>query len=185
MADEYQGKYILLKPVFLIGFMGAGKTSVAQYLANVLGLASIDADEYLELMEDRVIADIFAEDGEDFFRDIETRHLEELAKRKLVRLIATGGGVIKRPANIEIMHSYGYTVYLGVTADEAAERIPNTESRPLFKNIDVARKTVLERMPLYEAAADAYVETTGRKVPDICREVALRLIDSGVLVKVS
>ena len=66
------GGYRLTKPVFFIGFMGAGKTSVSQQLAVQYGLASIDADEYLELREDRIIADIFAEDGEETFRDIET-----------------------------------------------------------------------------------------------------------------
>ena len=75
------GGYYLTKPVFFIGFMGAGKTSVSQQLAVTYGLASIDADEYLELREDRIIADIFAEDGEEAFRDIETDVLKDLSAR--------------------------------------------------------------------------------------------------------
>lgn len=181
---RHAGGYTLTKPVYFIGFMGAGKTSVSQYLALTLGLASLDADEYLELLEDRVIADIFAEDGEDAFRDLETRYLEEISERS-PRLIGCGGGVVKRAENVRIMKEHGYVVYLGVTADEAAARIPNTDSRPLFKNLEVARKTVAEREPLYEAAADVYVSTTGREVPEIADEVRDRLLESGVLVKES
>ena len=70
MTHQHAGRYVLKKPVFFIGFMGAGKTSVSQQIAVTCGVASIDADEYLEFREDRIIADIFAEDGEEAFRDI-------------------------------------------------------------------------------------------------------------------
>lgn len=78
MTQHHAGRYVLNKPVFFIGFMGAGKTSVSQQIAVTYGVASIDADEYLELREDRIIADIFAEDGEEAFRDIETDVLRDL-----------------------------------------------------------------------------------------------------------
>ena len=181
MADSPRGLYKLTQPVYFIGFMGAGKTSVAQYLAKTCGLASIDADEYLELLEDRVIADIFAEDGESYFRDIETEYLRDLSKHK-PRFIACGGGVVKREENASIMHDHGYVVYLDVTADEAARRIPNTDSRPLFKNLETARKTIAERQPYYKAASDARVNTTGREVPEIAEEIKQILLEKGVLV---
>ena len=179
---HHAGGYELTKPVYFIGFMGAGKTSVSQYLAKTLGLASIDADEYLELLEDRIIADIFAEEGEASFRDLETQYLEELSRRS-PRFIGCGGGVVKRPKNITIMKTHGYAVYLGVTAEEASHRIPNTDSRPLFKDIETARRTVAERIPLYEAAADVYVETTGYSVPEIADQVEAILLENGILVK--
>lgn len=182
MPRRHVGGFTLTKPVFFIGFMGAGKTSVSQYLANTLALPSIDADEYLELLEDRVIADIFAEDGEDAFRDLETQYLEELCKRS-PRFIGCGGGVVKRAANVELMHEHGYIVYLQVTADEAAARIPNTASRPLFKNLDTARAIVAEREPLYAAAADIAVETTGYAIHEIAEEVKDLLLNHGILVK--
>ncbi len=181
-THRHAGGYELSKPVYFIGFMGAGKTSVSQYLAKTLGLASIDADEYLELLEDRVIADIFAEDGEDSFRTLETRYLEELSRRS-PRFIGCGGGVVKRPENGRLMQDTGCVVYLLVTADEAAARIPNTDSRPLFKNLEVARSTVAEREPLYESAADIIVDTTGRTVPEIAAEVHDILLERGVLLK--
>lgn len=185
MSDtaRHAGGYRLTKPVFFIGFMGAGKTSVSQQLAVQYGLASIDADEYLELREDRIIADIFAEDGEEAFRDIETDVLRDLAERS-PRLIGCGGGVVtKRAENAGIMRDNGYVVYLQVTADEAARRIPNTDSRPMFKNLETARKTIAERIPQYEDAAHYSIDTEGREVTDIAREIADHLLEVGVMVE--
>ncbi len=182
-SQRPQSIYTLTKPVFFIGFMGAGKTSVSQQIAVTCGVASIDADEYLELREDRIIADIFAEDGEEAFRDIEADVLRDLARRS-PRLIGCGGGVVtKRRENADIMRESGFVVYLQVTADGAAERIPNTESRPMFKNIETARKTIVERMPQYEAAADVSVDTEGRSIREVADEVVERLLEAGVLVK--
>ena len=179
----HAGKFYLNKQVFFIGFMGAGKTSISQQIAVTCGVASIDADEYLELREDRIVADIFAEDGEEAFRDIETDVLRDLAKRS-PRLIGCGGGVVtKRPVNAQIMKETGYVVYLKVSADGAAARIPNTDSRPMFKNLETARKTIVEREPQYEAAADVSVDTEGRTIRDVADEVVELLLDAGVLVK--
>lgn len=176
------GRWTLRQPVFLIGFMGAGKTSVAQQLAVTRGLMSVDADEYLELQEDRVIADIFAEEGEEAFREKETEVLRDLAAR-VPRLIGCGGGAPLRAENRAIMHDAGFVVYLEVTADEAAARIPNTASRPLFKDLDTACRTIVDRMPRYEEAADAKVSTVGRTVPQIADEVADILEREGVLCR--
>ena len=173
----HAGKFYLTKPVFFIGFMGAGKTSISQQIAVTCGVASIDADEYLEFREDRIVADIFA------FRDIETDVLRDLVKRS-PRLIGCGGGVVtKRPVNAQIMKEAGYVVYLKVSADGAAARIPNTDSRPMFKNLETARKTIVEREPQYEAAADVSVDTEGRTIRDVADEVVELLLDAGVLVK--
>ena len=177
---KHAGQFYLTKPVFFIGFMGAGKTSISQQIAVTCGVASIDADEYLELREDRIIADIFAEDGEEAFRDIETDVLRDLAKRS-PRLIGCGGGVVtKRPENVK---ESGYVVYLKVTADGAAARIPNTDSRPMFKNLETARKTIVEREPQYEAAANVSVNTEGRTIREVADEVVDLLLEAGVLVK--
>lgn len=182
-ATRHVSKYVLTKPVFFIGFMGAGKTSVSQQIAVTCGVASIDADEYLELREDRIVADIFAEDGEEAFRDIETDVLRDLASRS-PRLIGCGGGVVtKRPENAQIMKDAGYVVYLKVSADAAAARIPNTDSRPMFKNLETARKTIVERQPQYEAAADVEVNTEGRSIREVAEEVVEHLLEAGVMVK--
>ena len=182
MRANDNGDCRLTKPVFLIGFMGSGKTTTADYLAREHGLSAIDADDYLEAREGRIIADIFAEDGEGHFRDLETRYLRELAEGE-PRLVSTGGGVVKRPENVTIMRERGFVVYLRTTAEEAAARIPDSSSRPLFKNLETARTTLAERKPLYEAAADIQIETVGRPVEERAQEVLSALEHAGVAVR--
>lgn len=182
MTPKHHGRYILTKPVFFVGFMGAGKTSISQQIAVTCGVASIDADEYLELREDRIVADIFAEDGEEVFRDIETDVLRDLASRS-PRLIGCGGGVVtKHPENAQIMKDAGFVVYLKVSADAAAARIPNTESRPMFKDLETARKTIVVRAPQYEAACDVEVNTEGRSIREVAEEVVSILLDNGIMI---
>ena len=167
--DQREIEYALSKPVYLIGFMGAGKSCVGRYLHRKYGFKVIDADNYLEEKEGRVISEIFAQDGEDYFRDMETKYLRELSETPQV--ICTGGGVAKRPQNVEIMKEHGFVVYLSVTAEAAAARIKDASSRPLFKDLDTARATIAERIPLYTSAADAIVNTVGRSVKQIANEV--------------
>lgn len=175
--------YQLQKPVFFIGFMGAGKTSVSRYLARTCGLASIDADAYLELQEERSIAEIFAECGEDYFRDVETKYLHELAHQHPC-LIGCGGGVVKRSENVATMRTVGYVVYLEATADAAAQRITHTDSRPLFKDLETARAILSERIPLYEAAANVKVNTVGLTTAEVADVVKSALEEAGVLIQV-
>ncbi len=171
----------LTRPVFFIGFMGAGKTSVARRLARVCRVASVDMDTYIERREGKKVKDIFARVGEAGFRAIETDVLAELAAKDEPLLVSCGGGVVVTPANHEIFKRGGTVVYLQVTADEAAGRISDTSTRPLFQNLEAARARCAERLPLYEAAADITVDTAGKSVPAIAREVQRLLEKEGVL----
>ena len=112
----------LARPVFFVGFMGAGKTSVARRLARTCGVASVDMDTYLERREGKRVKEIFAQAGEDGFRAIETDVLRELAGKEPL-LVSCGGGVVKRDENRAILRDAGFVVYLKVTADEAKSRI--------------------------------------------------------------
>lgn len=170
----------LARPVFFIGFMGAGKTSVARKLARTCGIASVDMDTYLERREGKRVKEIFAESGEEGFRATETDVLRELAGLDPL-LISCGGGVVLRPENRTILEESGFVVYLQVTADEAASRISDISTRPLFRNLDAARDTIQERLPLYEKTADVIVDTVGKGVAAIAREVRDVLEKEGVL----
>lgn len=161
--------------------MGAGKTSVARRLARTCRIASVDMDTYLERREDRKITEIFATDGEAGFRAIETDVLRELAAKEDPLLVSCGGGVVVTPENREIFAESGFVIHLEVTADEAASRIRDTSTRPLFQDIESARARCLERQPLYEAVADATVSTAGKSVPAIAREVQRILEKEGIL----
>jgi len=175
-----QDIYELTRPVFFIGFMGAGKTSVARKLARMCGVASVDMDTYLERREGKKIKDIFAEVGEEGFRAIETDVLAELMGKEPL-LVSCGGGVITRAENREMLAEGGFVVFLYVDADEAASRISDKSTRPLFQDLEAARRRNAERLPLYRAASDAMVDTSGKGVSAIAHEVKRLLKKEGVL----
>ena len=173
--------YELDRPVFLVGFMGAGKTSVARKLARMAGVASVDMDTYIERCEHKRVKDIFAEVGEEGFRAIETQTLYELGMKKDPMVISCGGGVVLRPENRKALSELGLVVYLSVTAVEAASRISDVSSRPLFGDLQNAQRVINERLPLYEEVADVTIDTVGRGSSSIAHEVFDILKEKGVL----
>ena len=173
--------YELDRPVFLVGFMGAGKTSVARKLARMAGVASVDMDTYIERCEHKRVKEIFAEVGEEAFRAIETQTLYELGMKKDPMVVSCGGGVVLRPENRKALSELGLVVYLSVTAAEAASRISDVSSRPLFGDLQNAQRVIDERLPLYEEVADVTIDTVGRGSSSIAHEVFDILKDKGVL----
>ena len=123
---------------------------------------------------------LFAEAGEEAFRAIETDVLRELAGKDPL-LVSCGGGAVLAPENRAILAERGYVVYLQVTADEAASRISDVSTRPLFRDLETARATIEARLPLYEDVADAVVNTAGKSVAAIAREVRGVLEREGIL----
>ena len=175
-----EDSFVLTRPVFFIGFMGAGKTSVARKLARICGVASVDMDTYLERRESRKIKDIFAEVGEEGFRDVETDVLRDLIEKDPL-LVSCGGGVITRAENRAMLEEGGFVVFLYVDVNEAASRISDKSTRPLFQDLETARRRNEERLPLYRAASNAMVDTSGKGVSAIAHEVKRLLIKEGVL----
>lgn len=173
--------YELDRPVFLVGFMGAGKTSVARKLARMAGVASVDMDTYIERCEHKRVKEIFAEVGEEGFRAIETQTLYELGMKKDPMVVSCGGGVVLRPENRKALSELGLVVYLSVTAAEAASRISDVSSRPLFGDLQNAQRVIDERLPLYEEVADVTIDTVGRGSSSIAHEVFDILKEKGVL----
>lgn len=175
-----QPTYELEKPIFFVGFMGAGKTSVARKLARMAGVASIDLDTYIERHCDCRISQIFEESGEATFRAIETELLDSLASGE-PRLISCGGGAVLREENRRIMKDRGCVVYLQVTAAEAASRISDTSTRPLFGDLDHAQRVIEERLPYYEDVADIVIDTAGRGTAPLARDLLSILRKKGIL----
>ena len=167
-------------PVFFVGFMGAGKTSTARKLARLVGCAAIDMDTFIERRCGMKVREIFAEVGEGGFRSIETDVLRELAAGE-PQLISCGGGVVLAAENRQILKEAGCVVYLKVTAQEAASRISNVATRPLFGDLENAQRVLEGRLPLYEEVADVCIETAGRGTGLIAREVFRRLKEEGVI----
>jgi shikimate kinase len=167
-------------PVLFVGFMGAGKTTVARRVARLTRMSCVDLDVYLENREGKTCAQIFDEVGEDGFRTLETEVLRQFAYGEPM-IISCGGGVVKRRENRDILKDAGFVIYLQVSADEAATRIGDASSRPMFKNIEVARHTNEERKPLYLEVADAWVTTSKKSVWQIANEVQDILLQAKVL----
>lgn len=152
--------------VFLIGLMGAGKSTVGRLLARRLGKTFIDTDHEIEKRNGVTIPLIFEIEGEDGFRKREQEVLADLAQEPDV-VLSTGGGIVLRPENREVLRNQGFVVYLSARPELLAERTRHDKSRPLLNVADpLARLRELHaiRDPLYREVAHAIVET-GRGAP--------------------
>ncbi len=147
--------------IILIGFMGTGKSTIGRQLSLSLGYPLIDTDHLIEERAGKSIPEIFAQEGEDAFRDTETNTLRSLAE-STNHIISTGGGIIGRAENREILQELGYVVWLVASPEEILARTSRNSNRPLLNNQDPAgtiRKLLTQRMPLYEAASHLAIET--------------------------
>jgi shikimate kinase len=180
-AVEVPKHYRIDRNVFLVGFMGAGKSSVARRLARNFGLASVDMDSYIERREGEEIPQIFAERGEDGFRDAEAAAFKDVCEMGSPMIVSCGGGIVMRQGNRNLLRRCGFCIHLVVQADEAAMRIDDTLSRPLFNSIKDARRRCAARMPRYHEVAHAEIDTHGKTVSEITREVANILTKEGIL----
>ena len=167
--------------IFLIGYRGTGKSTVARLLVARLGWDWRDADAVLEAKVRRSIADIFQMDGEAKFRDMESAVLVELCKLSRV-VIATGGGVVLREANRELMRQTGRVIWLKADVDTIWKRIQSDaaegRSRPA---LTVGGRTEIEQLlrvrePLYRATAELSVHTANRTAEEIVEEIVSRTV---------
>ncbi len=163
-----------LHRVFLVGPMGAGKTTIGKYLAQHLKLRFADTDSEIEVRTGADIPWIFDVEGEEGFRDREQQVVAEMTEWDDV-VLATGGGVVLRPENRSALAGRGFVVYLYATVEEQVRRTRRDRRRPLLQKGDpeqVLRTLMAERDPLYREIADYIIET------DACspRIVAQRLV---------
>lgn len=163
--------------LFLIGYRGTGKTTVARRLAGRLGREWVDADVELELRAGKSIAAIFADDGEPAFRDLESRVLTELAAREGL-VIATGGGVVMREENRRALAGGGKVVWLRASPAAILERLAadqTTAARRPQLTTSGGEKEVLEllalRTPWYRACANLAIDTDDRQPGEIVQMI--------------
>jgi len=159
--------------VYLVGFMGAGKTSVGRALSSQLGWSFVDLDAEIEGAQKMAIRDIFEKSGEAEFRRIEQQHLKRLSARPRV-VIALGGGATINPENRLVADSTGVTVWLNVEFETAARRVSMDGTRPLFKDREHAERLYQSRLPIYKLA-QIHVLADNRPPAEIAGEVAMRL----------
>lgn len=151
--------------IVLIGIMGCGKSTIGRELQTHLGYPLVDMDGEIERQAGKPIRDIFAQDGEESFREMETSLLRSLAKSDSARqIISTGGGVVLREENRNLLRSLGYVVWLNAPVDLIYERIASARHRPLLHTADpqrTLRELLAARAPLYESTAHLKLDTAG------------------------
>lgn len=152
--------------IFLVGLMGAGKSTVGRILARRLGKRFVDTDHEIEKRNGVTIPVIFEIEGEDGFRRREQEVLADLAQEKDL-VLSTGGGIVLKPENREVLRNHGFVVYLNARPELLAERTKHDRTRPLLNVEDPLtrlRELYEVRDPLYREVAHAVVET-GRGAP--------------------
>lgn len=160
--------------VILIGFMGCGKTTVGLRLSYRLRQSVIDTDKEIEKEEKRTISDIFATDGEAYFRVAETACLQKLIRSVSNQIISVGGGLPLREENRKLLHKLGQVFYLRAEPETIYERLKHDTTRPLLQCSDPKEKirTLMgERDGRYRNAADVVIQVDGKSFEQIINEI--------------
>ena len=161
----------MLKNVVLTGFMGSGKSSIGRELSQSLGYPVIDTDALIVERAGKAIKEIFADEGEEVFREMESQVLRDLlAEHPHKHIISTGGGIIGREENRSLLRELGYVIWLRVSPEEILKRTARNSERPLLNNDDPAEtvaRLLAERVPLYKETAHLTIDTDNLTFPEI------------------
>ena len=153
--------------IILIGFMGAGKTSVGKVLAKKLNWPVVEMDEIiLKISKRKSIREIFDKDGESHFRSLETKVCQVISKKDRL-VVSTGGGVVGSKKNIDNLKINARVIYLKTLFSTIVNRLKNDQERPLFKDRATAERLFNLRQKLYEQAADETVATDNMTIEEI------------------
>lgn len=164
-----------MEAIYLIGFMGSGKTTVSQELAEKLEIAVYDTDREIVKLAGKTINEIFAIDGEEKFRDLESEVLHSMPLGDAV--VSTGGGIIGSEKNRLFLKGKMNVVFLNSDFSTIRERLKDDDTRPLLSqdNMEAAEKLYNLRLPLYREAANIEVDASGKSVSIIADEIILRM----------
>lgn len=159
--------------LFLIGFMGSGKSTVAAKLKNRTHKKLIEMDETIVSNQGMSINEIFEKYGEAHFREIESELVKEISSEGDC-IVSCGGGVVIKPENIEEMKKNGKIVFLSATPETIFERVRYSTNRPILNghmNVEYIAELMEKRRTLYEAAADVVISTDNKNADEICDEI--------------
>lgn len=175
LSVEYDKKWLKINKydkIALIGMSGAGKTTVGKLLAEKINYEFIDLDDQIEKKENKSILQIFADEGEEFFRQLETTMLSELINFDKI-VISTGGGIIKNEKNREFLKNNFFNIFMNVSIDEALKRLQQNENRPLLlgNHKDKWQNLYDERLLLYYQTADYIVNADKNNVDLIYEDI--------------
>ncbi len=161
------------KNIVLCGFMGSGKSTIGNLLSRKMGMAFIDLDAYIEKKENKSVSQIFADSGEEYFRQLERDAVKELAYKKSI-ILATGGGTLTFQQNVDILkNADNKIILLDLPVEVVAKRLKGDTKRPLLNRPDkekVMRELYEKRLPLYRSAADIVVNAANAPM-QVCMEI--------------
>lgn len=163
--------------IFLIGFMGVGKSTVSKALQRTFAMDVVEMDEIIAKRNGMSISEIFELHGEEYFRNEETELLRESRAKKNM-IVSCGGGVPMRQVNVDEMKKSGKVVLLTASPETILEHVKHSHDRPLLennKNVEYIAELMDKRKNAYEAAADIVVPTDGKSVYDICEEIITKV----------
>lgn len=169
--------------IFLIGPMGAGKSTVGRLLADKLHYRFVDSDHEIEAKTGVTIPMIFDIEGESGFRTREAQVIDSLTQMSET-VLATGGGAVIHPDNRKHLRSRGFVVYLKSSVEALVQRTSNDRNRPLLQTgnpADTLRKLLTERSPLYEDVADLIIETEHVSVHRVVRQIIDQLESENIV----
>ncbi len=158
----------------LTGFMGSGKTSVGLKLSYRLRMMVEDTDKLIERREGRSIGEIFAVQGEESFRRLETQLLRELAEQKFTRIYSVGGGTPVREENRKLLRRLGKVIYLRIRPETVYERLREDTTRPLLQcenPLERIRELMESRREAYEACADVIIDVDGLEMEELLNKI--------------
>ncbi len=159
--------------IFLIGFMGVGKSTISTCLSKISKRKEIDTDKMIAVEEGMTIPELFEKRGEAYFRSCETKLLERL-KQEEGFLVSCGGGMAMREQNAVLMKESGIVVLLTASPATIFERVRHSQERPILNgnmNVEFIAELMGKRRKKYEAAADIIVKTDDRDVEEICEDI--------------
>ena len=166
--------------IFFVGFLGAGKSTIARNLGRMFHRPYVDTDRMAERICHSNLAEVYATQGEGAFRDAETQALRTLVARKSL-LVSCGGGIVERPENVELMHQMGVVLFLDGDLDDSLRQIQRTDRRPDLGTRAEAERLYARRRPLYEAASDFSVSITDRTFEEVAQAAGELLWEKGLL----
>ena len=177
-SKKIQARKLFNYNIVLIGFMGAGKSTIAGELKDKLEMDRVEMDQMIVEKQGMSISEIFDEYGEAYFRNLESNTLIELQKRKQT-IVSCGGGVVMREENADHMKKNGRVVLLTAKPETIYERVKDSDERPILNgnmNVEYISGLMEKRKERYEAVADVTVATDGKNVTQICEGIIAKLI---------
>lgn len=173
-----ESKVLFPYNISLIGFMGAGKSTVSNYLKETLAMNEIDVDSMIVKSEQMEIKDIFEKYGEEYFRNCESNAIISL-KDCSQTIISCGGGAVVREENVKNLKKTSRIVLLKASPESTLERVKNSDERPILNgnmNVEFIKELMEKRARLYQNAADIIIDTDNKTIPQVCEELIGKLL---------